>query len=114
MISASSQPSQGGLAFATPGDWFAVRLPRDIADTRRLAAEVTAARPELAPERPRLEGMLASLVDACTALDMLCAYATVLDVPAARYPPASWSACRSWARKLWTGSHCRWPPTAVP
>jgi hypothetical protein len=86
VISASSQPSQGGLAFATPGDWFAVRLPRESADARRLAAEVTAARPELAPERPRLEGMLASLVEACAALDVLCAYATVLDVPAGPLP----------------------------
>jgi hypothetical protein len=73
-------PGEGGrLAFATPADWFAVRLPAERVDADRLASELAAARPDLAGGRDALAGLLGNVVEACSALNVLCGYATLLD-----------------------------------
>ena len=72
---------RGRLAFATPADWFAVRLPAERVDAERIASELAAARPELAGGQDALAGLLGSLVEACAALNVLCGYATLVDTP---------------------------------
>ena len=86
MTAAGTQPAPGGLGFATPGDWLTIRVPRQQADAARLADQVTAARPELRPRRAVVERMLRGLIEACTELDVLGAYTTVLDVPGGLLP----------------------------
>jgi hypothetical protein len=76
----AGRAARGGLAFATPGDWFAIRVPRERADADRLTDEAIAARPELAGRQDAIRDMLRGLVGACASLDVAAAYATVLDV----------------------------------
>jgi hypothetical protein len=76
----AGQAARAGLAFATPGDWFPIRVPRERADVGRLADEAVAARSELARHWDALRDMLRSLIEACESLDVAAAYATVLDV----------------------------------
>ena len=91
-MTAASQVSQGvpgdsgRLAFATPTDWFAVRLPAERVDAERMASELASARPELAGGRDVLAGLLGSLVEACAALNVLCGYATLLDTSGGLLP----------------------------
>ena len=81
-----TKEASAGLAFATPGDWLTIRVPREQGDAARLASEVTAARPELAARRAAVERMLHGLIEACASLDVLGAYTTVLDVPGGPLP----------------------------
>jgi hypothetical protein len=82
----AGQAAQGDLAFATPGDWFAIRLPQERVDADQLAGELATAfqKPEgsrdAAVSRDGLRNLISDLVEACAALDVVCAYATVLDV----------------------------------
>lgn len=80
----TSEHLSGGLAFATPGDWFPVRVPRERADADLLTQQILAARPGLRPDA--VARMARSLVDACAALDVLCAYTTALEVPGGPLP----------------------------
>ncbi len=50
MTAASSEQVSGGLAFATPGDWFPLRVPRERADAEALTGQILAARPDLPRE----------------------------------------------------------------
>jgi hypothetical protein len=84
MTASTSEQVSGGLAFATPGDWFPVRVPRERADADRLAQQILAARPGLRPDA--VTRMARSLVDACASLDVLCAYTTALEVPGGPLP----------------------------
>lgn len=86
MTAATSQAGRGGLAFATPGDWFPVRLPDGQADIDRMAGEVAAARPGLPIGRDVLTAMLGHLAEASAALNVAGAYATILDVPGGPLP----------------------------
>jgi hypothetical protein len=74
----------GGLAFATPADWFPLRVPRERADAGVLTGQILAVRPGLPPEA--VARMARSLVDACASLDVLCAYTTALEVPGGPLP----------------------------
>jgi Arc/MetJ family transcription regulator len=67
----------GQLAFATPADWFPVRLPRTQADIDRLAADVMDAYPVLAGERDTVQTMLRGFGLAAAAIHALCARAAV-------------------------------------
>lgn len=82
----AGQATQQGLAFATPGDWFAIRLPRERVDADQLAAELAAAFPDAARSRDAVRALVRDLVSACATLDVLCGYATVLDVPGGPLP----------------------------
>jgi hypothetical protein len=84
MIAPTSEQVSGGLAFATPGDWFPVRVPRERVDADLLTGQILAARPGLG--RDAVARMVQSLVDACAALDVLCAYTTALEVPGGPLP----------------------------
>jgi hypothetical protein len=91
-VTVPSQASQAGpgergrLAFATPADWFAVRLPNEPVDADRVASELAATRPELAGGSETLAALLGTLVEACGALNVLCGYATLLDTPEGPLP----------------------------
>jgi hypothetical protein len=76
----------GELAFATPGDWFPIRVPRQRADATELARQIIAAQPGLAGRREAVERMASGLVDACASLNVLCGYTTALDVPRGPLP----------------------------
>lgn len=67
------------FSIATPGDWFDIRLPQDEAAADELAARLADSRPERAGSAEELRGMVRSLVSASAALDVLCAYATVVN-----------------------------------
>lgn len=84
MSAPGSEQVFAGLAFATPGDWFPVRVPRDRADADRLTGQLLAARPRLA--RDAVARLARSLVDACASLDVLCACTTALEVPGGPLP----------------------------
>jgi hypothetical protein len=84
MTAPSSEQVSGGLAFATPGDWFPVRVPRERTDADLLTRQILAARPGLRPDA--VARMARSLVDACASLDVLCAYTTALRVPGGPLP----------------------------
>ena len=84
MTAPSSEQVGGGLAFATPGDWFPLRVPRERADADALTGQILAARPDL--PREAVARMARSLVDACASLDVLCAYTTALEVPGGPLP----------------------------
>jgi len=86
MTATGTQPAPAGLAFAMPGDWLTILIPRKQADAARLADRVTAARPGLAARRAAVEHMLRSLIEACTGLDVLGAYTTILDVQGGPLP----------------------------
>jgi hypothetical protein len=84
MTAPASEQVSGGVAFATPGDWFPLRVPRERADAEELTRQILTARPGLAPDG--VARMARSLADACAALDVLCAYTTVLEVPGGPLP----------------------------
>jgi hypothetical protein len=84
MTAPASEQVSGGLAFATPGDWFPVRIPTGQVDADLLTGQILAARPAL--PRDSVARLVRSLVDACAALDVLCAYTTVLEVPGGPLP----------------------------
>jgi hypothetical protein len=86
MSAPSGEQTFGGLAFATPGDWFAIRVPRERADADALASQLVAARPGLAAQRAAVDRMARGLVGACASLKVLCAYTTALDVPGGPLP----------------------------
>jgi hypothetical protein len=83
---ADLQSAPTGVAFATPGDWQTIKVPREPADIAQLAGAVIAARSGLASRQADVERMLNGLVEACAALDVLGAYVTVLDVPGGPLP----------------------------
>lgn len=64
---------------ATPGDWFDIRLPQDAVAEDELAARLASSWPGEASSGEELRGIVHSLVSAATALDVLCAYATLVD-----------------------------------
>ena len=78
-VTAEGAP-RGAVAIATPGDWFAVRVPRQTGDADQLAEQTMTARPELASHRAALQDLLRGVVGACGTLDVAAAYTTVLDV----------------------------------
>jgi hypothetical protein len=86
MTAPGGEQVSGGLAFATPGDWFALRVPRERTDAATLTDRLIAARPELAAQRDAVDRMLRGLFDGCASLDVLCAYTTALDVPGGPLP----------------------------
>ena len=51
----------GEFAFATPADWFAIRLPRTEFDADQLASDLAVAQPGLADRRDDLRAMLSGL-----------------------------------------------------
>jgi hypothetical protein len=67
------------FSIATPGDWFDIRLPKGEAAADELAAGLSDSWPERAGSAEELRGMVRSLVSASAALDVLCAYATVVN-----------------------------------
>lgn len=75
-----------GLTFATPGDWFTIRLPHESADASRIAAAAVADRPELARHQDAIRDLLHVLTEATRTLDIVAAYATVLDVAGGPLP----------------------------
>ena len=77
---------RGGIALATPGDWFAVRLPRHSSDADRLVEQALAARPELTGHRAALWDLIRAVTTACEKLDVVAAYVTVLDVAGGPLP----------------------------
>lgn len=81
-----SERASVGLAFATPGDWFALRLPRERADAAILARQLIASHPELTAQRDAVDRMVHGLVEACASMDVLCAYTTALYVPGGPLP----------------------------
>jgi hypothetical protein len=76
----------GGFGIATPGDWFALRVPREASDADRVAADAIAAHPEFASHRDILRDLIRGLVKACETLNVIAAYATLLDVPGGPLP----------------------------
>jgi hypothetical protein len=80
------QADRGQLAFSTPEDWFPVRLPRSRADVDGLVLDVAAAHPELNVRRDAWATMLDGLPEAAAAVNAICAYAVILDVPAVPVP----------------------------
>jgi hypothetical protein len=84
MTAPVSEQAGGGLAFATPGHWFPLRVPRERADADVLIGQILAARPGL--PREAVARMARSLVDACAALDVLCGYTTVIELPGGPLP----------------------------
>jgi hypothetical protein len=76
----------GQFAFATPADWFPVRLPRTQADVDRLAADVVDAYPALAGERDTVQKMLRGFGLATVAIGAVCARAAVADLPGLALP----------------------------
>ncbi len=83
-MSTPSTEQVPGLAFATPADWFALRVPSQCAEADVLTGQILAARPELPPDA--VARMARSLVTACASLDVLCAYTTALEVPGGPLP----------------------------
>jgi hypothetical protein len=67
------------FTFATPGDWFDIRLPRGEAAADELAAQLAGSWPAGAVSAEELRSLVRSLVSACAALDVLSAYAIVLN-----------------------------------
>jgi hypothetical protein len=70
--------TETSFTIATPGDWFSIRLPHGEAGADELSAQLSAGWPgDQAPAEEELRGLVRSLVGAASALDVLCAYATV-------------------------------------
>jgi hypothetical protein len=76
----------GQFAFATPADWFPVRLPRTQADVDRLAADVVDAYPVLAGQRDAVQKVLRGFGLAAVAIGAVCARAAVADLPGLALP----------------------------
>ena len=86
MTATAGQAAREGLAFATPGDWFPIRLPDGQVDVDRMADDTVAANPSLAGGGDMLVTMLGKLTEACAALNVISAYASVLDAPGGPLP----------------------------
>jgi hypothetical protein len=86
MTTVTGHAGRGGLALATPGDWFPIRLPNGRPDIGRMADEVAAVRPGLPIGRDALAAMLSHLAEASAVLNVAGAYATILDVPGGPLP----------------------------
>ena len=67
------------FSIATPGDWFDIRLPQGEAAADELAARLADSWPEQVSSAEELRGIVRSLVSASALLDVLCAYATVVN-----------------------------------
>jgi hypothetical protein len=67
------------FSIATPGDWFNIRMSRSAAAADELTAWLARAWPGLASSPEELDGIVRSLGNAAAALDVLGAYATVLN-----------------------------------
>jgi hypothetical protein len=81
--------AETSFTIATPGNWFSIRLPQGDAGADELATQLSEAWPDSqAPAEEELRGLMRSLVSAATALDVLCAYATVFN-SGGRWLPAS-------------------------
>jgi hypothetical protein len=78
--------TSAAFRMATPGDWFDIRLPRDEAAADELAAQLASTWPAEPGAAEQLRGLVRSLVAGCAALDVLCAYATVLNGPGQLLP----------------------------
>jgi hypothetical protein len=76
----------GQFAFATPADWFPVRLPKTQADLHRLAADVMDAYPGLAGADDTVQKLLRGFGLAAVAINALCARAAVADLPGLALP----------------------------
>lgn len=76
------------FSIATPGDWFDIRLPQGEAAADELAARLADSWPGPAGSTEELRGAIRGLVIAAAALDVLCAYATVVNA-LGRLLPAS-------------------------
>lgn len=76
----------GQFAFATPADWFPVRLPRTQADVDRLAADIMDAYPGLTRADDTVQKMLRGFGLAAVAIHALCARAAVADLPGLALP----------------------------
>jgi hypothetical protein len=76
----------GELAFATPRDWFPIRLPETHADAEQLASAVVATLPARPGLLAAVEEMLGDLVVAASAVNAIGAFGTVLDAPAGPLP----------------------------
>jgi hypothetical protein len=68
------------FSIATLGDWFDIRLPKGETAADELAARLAASWPgeEGAAKEEELRDIVRSLVSAAAALDVLCAYATLV------------------------------------
>jgi hypothetical protein len=88
-VSPATAVDETSFTIATPGNWFSIRLPRGEAGADELADQLSGAWPGgQAPSEEELRGLVRSLVSAATALDVLCAYATVFN-SGERWLPAS-------------------------
>jgi hypothetical protein len=67
------------FSIATPGDWFDIRLPHGEAAADELAARLAGSWPGEGGPAEELRGIVRSLVTAAAALDVLCAYATLVN-----------------------------------
>jgi hypothetical protein len=76
----------GQFAFATPADWFPVRLPKTQADLDRLAADIMDAYPALAGERDTVRRLLRGFGLAAAAIRAVSAHAAVADLPGLALP----------------------------
>jgi hypothetical protein len=71
--------TQASFRIATPGNWFDIRLPQGAAAEDELAARLADAWPEETTSGNDLRGIVHNLVSAAAALDVLCAYATLVN-----------------------------------
>jgi hypothetical protein len=76
---ALADSTTASFSIGTPGDWFDIRLPQDEAATNELAARLADSWPEQVGSPEELRGLVRTLVSAAAALDVLCAYATVVN-----------------------------------
>ena len=76
----------GQFAFATPADWFPVRLPKTQADLNRLAADIMDAYPALARERDTVQQMLRGFGLTIAAIHAVSAHAAVAGLPGLAVP----------------------------
>jgi hypothetical protein len=83
----TARPAAAGeFVFATPAEWFPIKLPGDSAEARGLARIIEDARPELAGQHDALEEMLSGLAAAAAAVHAVAAYGTLLDASATWLP----------------------------
>jgi hypothetical protein len=80
-VTAISAPA-GEFAFATPAEWFAVRLPWTESDADQLARDLAAAQPALADRRDELRAMLSGLGGSVAVRHAAAAYAAFPGGPA--------------------------------
>lgn len=75
-----------GINVATPGDWFPLRLPTGPADIDVLLNEQQANHPGLAERRSQFWALLTNLVDATAAVNTVCFFGGLLQVPGGPLP----------------------------